>query len=123
MGPTGCADDACFAQHGHAGGSIADEFRSNGVRFDRAYKQRMDRVSGWARMRALLDSAGKPDVPGLYVSSRCEYWWSTVPTLPRDARKIEDVDSSAADHAADATRYALNWERNRIRAVPIRGMF
>ena len=123
MEPTGCADDACFAQHGHGSGSIADEFQSNGVRFDRAYKQRMDRVSGWARMRALLDNAGKPDVPGLYVSSRCEYWWSTVPTLPRDARKIEDVDSSAADHAADATRYALNWERNRIRAVPIRGMF
>ena len=43
--------------------------------------------------------------------------------VPRDARKIEDVDSSAADHAADATRYSLNWERNRIRAIKIEGMY
>ncbi|MEN1928048.1 phage terminase large subunit [Luteimonas sp. MJ250] len=99
----GVADDACFAKAGHAAGSIADEFRQCGVRFIPARKA--DRMTGWNRMRKLLANAGKPDVAGLYVSSECRYWWGTVPYLPRDAKKIEDLDSSAPDHAADATRY------------------
>lgn len=99
----GVADDACFAKAGHAAGSIADEFKQCGVRFIPARKA--DRMTGWNRMRKLLANAGKPDMAGLYVSSDCQYWWSTVPYLPRDPKKIEDVDSTGPDHAADASRY------------------
>ena len=53
--------------------------------------------------------AGKPDLPGLYISRRCTYAWETLPALPRDPRDIEDVDSSAPDHAADALRYGTTW--------------
>ena len=48
-----------------------------------------------------------PMYPALYVSRLCRYWLLTVPSLPRDARRVEDVDSTAIDHAADACRYAL----------------
>jgi hypothetical protein len=65
------------------------------------------RIGRWEIMRRMLQDAGKPDVPGLYVSRNCEYWWNTVPILPRDPRKTDDVDSRAADHGADACRYAL----------------
>ena len=58
-------------------------------------------------MTRLLSDAGKPDKPGLYISRACEYFWSTVPFLARDSKHIEDVDSSACDHAADACRYGL----------------
>jgi hypothetical protein len=51
--------------------------------------------------------AGKPDVPGLYISRRCAYWWATVPTLARDQKRVEDLDTSGPDHAADACRYGL----------------
>jgi len=102
----GVADDAIFARTGSGAGSIAEEFRKAGVTFVPARKG--ERVAGWERMRTLLQDAGKPDKPGLYVSRLCEYWWATVPTLPRDPRKSDDVDSRAADHAADACRYALN---------------
>ena len=106
----GVADDACFAKSGHAAGSIADEFKQCGVRFIPARKA--DRMTGWNRMRKLLANAGKPDMAGLYVSSDCRYWWSTVPYLARDAKKVEDVDSSGPDHAADACRYGcLQHER------------
>ena len=84
---------------------------------------KMDRVSGWAKMRAMLDNAGKPDVAGLYVSARCEYFWATVPTLPRDSRRIEDVDSSAPDHAADAIRYAISWQPPDGGSAPIVGWY
>ncbi len=58
-----------------------------------------------------MEDAGKPDRAGFYVSTRCRYWWETVPSLPRDPRRPEDVDTRAPDHAADAGRYAVVWER------------
>lgn len=105
--PSGVADDAIFANHGSQAGTIADEFRKAGVYFSKARKG--GRVAGWERMRRMLQDAGSgdPDKPGLYISRACRYWWSTVPTLPRDPRKPDDVDTTAADHAADATSYAL----------------
>lgn len=105
MPARGVADDACFARTGHSAGSIADEFRAHGVQFDPAKKA--DRITGWTRMRRLLQQAGKPDVPGLYIARRCEYFWQTVPYLPRDDRRIEDVDSTGPDHGADAMRYGI----------------
>ena len=100
----GAADDACFAASGHGSGSIAHEFARYGVLFQEAKKG--ERVAGWNVMRRMLQDAGKPDVPGLYVSRGCEYFWATVPYLARDPRRPEDVDSRGPDHAADACRYA-----------------
>jgi hypothetical protein len=106
MRPEGVADDAIFSRTGSSAGTIADEFRRQGVFFRPARKG--SRVAGWETMRRLLQDAGKPDVPGLYVSRLAEYFWATVPILPRDPRKTDDVDSRAPDHGADACRYALN---------------
>lgn len=103
--PSGVADDAIFAKSGSGAGSIAEELARNGVHFQPAGKA--DRRTGWERVRALLADAGKPDRPGLYVSRGCEGFWATVPVLPRDPRRPDDVDSRAADHWADALRYAV----------------
>lgn len=116
--PEGVADDACFARTGHAAGSIADEFRAYGVYFHPAKKA--DRLTGWTRMRRLLEQAGKPDVPGLYVAQRCDYFWSTVPYLPRDEKRVEDVDSSGPDHGADAMRYGILRMGREIEVTPLR---
>lgn len=108
--PSGVADDAIFAKGGHAAGSIADEFRGCGVNFQPARKA--DRITGWNRMRKLLSWAGQPDRAGLYIARNCEYFWQTVPTLPRDPKRIEDVDSTGPDHGADAMRYGcmrIQW--------------
>jgi len=112
MKPEGCADDAIFARHGHGAGSVSEEFEAEGVFFDPARKA--DRLTGWQRMRRLLEAAGTFDTPGLYVSRACEYWWATVPVLPRDPRRVDDLDSRGADHAADATRYAITYELNAL---------
>ena len=119
MRPTGVADDACFAQHGSAAGSIADEFKRAGVYFYPARKG--GRIAGWAVMRRMLQDAGSLDRPGLYIARHAEYFWATVPALPRDPRHPEDVDSRAADHAADAARYALGRQRHEIRIGRLAG--
>lgn len=115
--PVGVADDACFARTGHGTGSIADEFQRVGVRFYPARKA--DRITGWQMMRRLLADAGKPDVPGLYVSRACEYWWATVPYLARDEKRVEDVDSGGPDHAADACRYGLLRRAYQTQVLPL----
>ena len=123
MKPEGVADDAIFARTGSGAGSISTEFSRNGVFFRAAKKA--DRLTGWEVMRRLLLDAGKPDKPGLYVSRACEYWWSTVPTLPRDPKKPDDVDSRAPDHGADASRYGLLGNRGGATTKRgfVRGLF
>jgi hypothetical protein len=116
--PAGVADDAIFAKGGHASGSIADEFRRCGVMFVPAKKA--DRITGWTMMRRMLADAGKPDVPGLYISRQCGYFWETVPYLGRDTKRVEDVDSAGPDHAADAVRYGCLKSRSEmVRGVVI----
>jgi hypothetical protein len=100
----GVADDACFSKTGHAS-TIAEEFSRKQVYFDPAKKA--DRITGWNLMRRLLSDAGKPDVPGLYVSRSCSYFWDTVPYLARDDKRVEDLDSTGPDHGADACRYGI----------------
>jgi len=115
----GVADDAIFAKTGSGSGSIADEFMRCGAHFRPAKKA--DRLTGWNIMRRLLADAGKPDVPGLYVSRGCEYFWSTVPYLARDQKRVEDVDSNGPDHAADAVRYGCLRRDDRVKKLQLQG--
>ena len=117
--PEGVADDAIFAKGGHMAGSIADEFTRGGVFFRAAKKA--DRITGWNMMRRLLQDAGKPDVPGLYISRGCKYFWETVPYLGRDIKRVEDVCSQGPDHAADAVRYGCLRLRSKMHRVPLGG--
>lgn len=103
--PHGHADDACFAKAGYSSGSIAEEFARKGVYFTPAKKA--DRITGWQFMRRMLADAGKLDVPGLYISRSCSYFWDTLPYLARDQKRVEDLDSTGPDHGADACRYGL----------------
>jgi len=117
--PQGVADDAIFSVHGSGAGSIAQEFSREGVNFRAAKKA--DRKSGWEIMRRMLQDAGKPDKPGLYISRACEYFWATVPYLSRDPKRQDDVDTRGPDHAADAIRYGCLRQRlqattHRVRA-------
>ena len=54
--------------------------------------------------RLRFDENGKPM---MYVFSTCKDWIRTVPNLPYDDKKVEDIDTDAEDHDYDATRYFL----------------
>ena len=114
----GVADDAIFSNTGSSAGAIGDEFRKAGVSFRSARKS--DRLTGWAILRRLLQDAGKPDLPGLYIARNCEYFWETVPTLGRDPRRPEDLDSRGPDHAADAIRYGCLRRDSKPSFTPFR---
>lgn len=116
--PTGVADDAIFAATGSGAGSISEEFRRAGISFYPAKKA--DRLTGWNVMRRLLQDAGKPDMPGLYIARHCEYAWETLPVLGRDPRRVEDLDSRGPDHAADALRYGCLRQVRSAIVEPLR---
>jgi hypothetical protein len=88
------------------------------VTFEPAKKA--DRIAGWQLMRRLLADAAKPDLPGLYISRGCDYFWSTVPYLARDEKRVEDLDSTGPDHAADACRYGILRMRRHAVIEPLR---
>ncbi len=54
--------------------------------------------------RLRFDADGRPM---LQVFSHCKQFIRTVPALPYDINKPEDVDTHAEDHAYDAVRYLL----------------
>ena len=91
------------------GNSIADDMQKGGVTWERADKSPGSRKHGWERMRKYLKAAreGSKDEPGLYVFDTCRHFVRTIPALPMDERKLDDIDSAAEDHVADETRYKI----------------
>ena len=103
--PFGVADDAIFHKHGgRTSASLGDQFKSTGVILRPAAKGRRN----WEPMKTALASAGiSRTQPGLFFSPRCSYTLQTLPFIPRDARRVDDLASGSFDHSADVCRYAL----------------
>jgi hypothetical protein len=103
----GPADSSIFdVSDGHC---IGDEFQKAGVTWTAANKGPGSRTNGWKLMRDRFGAAKrKPkEEPGLYVFASCLDFIRTVPMLPRDEKKPDDVDTSAEDHIGDETRYRV----------------
>lgn len=101
--PSGVGDDARGLQND----TLLEQFRNHGLHLQKPVK---DRISGWTRLKSLMSAAKSddPDMPGIWISERCRLIMETLPLLPRDDVRPEDVDTSANDHAADALRYLVN---------------
>ena len=111
----GPADTQIF-DAGQDGRSIADDMATVGVRWEPANKGPGSRINGWQLLRNRL-AAGRQfpmEEPGLFVFSTCRHFIRTVPVLPRDERKPEDVDTNTEDHVADAVRYRCLHKRSEV---------
>lgn len=102
----GNADDACFGKTGHQSGTIADEYGREGVVWRPARKGL--RAPRMIRLKRLLAAAGDIEKAGLYVATRCRYWWQTVPFLVHDPDDPEVPLKCDTDHGLDATTYGLD---------------
>ena len=85
------------------GGTLASEYAAAGVALSAATN---NRLVGLNRVHtALAWDEGHP--PELQIFATCVNLLRTLPNLPHDERRVEDVDSRAEDHAYDALRYGL----------------
>jgi hypothetical protein len=112
------ADDAMWAARGDAK-PISTIYTENGVAVSPAGKGNGSRVIGWQRIHSLLGDGpachlhaamGWETCPLLHVFDTCEHLIHELPNLPHATKgNVEDADTNAADHAADALRYlAIN---------------
>lgn len=78
--------------------------------FTQLVKADNSRITGWGRMRELLkpyiDQHGQTN-SRFTVDPSCKDFIRTVPILIHDLKKVEDIDSTGEDHAADEARYAV----------------
>ena len=101
----GPADNSIFDASGRT--SIASDMERLGIRWQRSDKSPGSRKRGWVLLRQLLKGSATRETPGLFVFRECAQFIRTIPTLPRDARDPDDIDTEAEDHIADETRYRI----------------
>lgn len=107
----GPADSSIFDTSEGSSIALRMEFPHK-VRWSKADKRAGSRVQGWSKMREMfLNSAKVPmDGAGLFCFSQCEHFIRTIPSLPRDKHKQDDVDTESEDHVGDETRYRV-WRK------------
>jgi hypothetical protein len=118
--PSGVIDDA-QGLHGNDDTLINLFSRDHGIYLRRPKK---GRTSGWSRIKEMLSNAKERNgKPGLYLSERCGYLWQTMPFIPRDPRRPEDVDTNGLDHGVDSLRYAVTNDNFGIRSREVVGHY
>lgn len=104
-----------------------------GVKWVRANKAAGTRKGGWELMRCAIANAQpeelRPGVympremPGLFVFRNCDQFMRTVPSLARDVKDPDDVDTDAEDHIADEARYVILATGNRFKTGQTTGYY
>lgn len=108
----GPADNAIYTEENK--NCIADDMKKEGIVWTRSDKKPGSRIQGLEKIRELLKNAIKhpKEKPGLYFFDCCVHCIRTIPTLPRDEKNPEDIDSEAEDHVYDIVRYRVTNKKH-----------
>jgi hypothetical protein len=99
------ADSAIFSSKVH---SIADDFEENGICFTPCNKKQGSRIISINLFRnRLIGSLERKEAAGIFFFNTCVNCIRTIPTLPRDKKNADDVDSLSEDHLLDCLLYAF----------------
>ena len=126
----GMIDAAAFANTGQqdskgervlARGDAMNRLGCNWTPVDKGPGSRIQRVQDLHRLLAPnpMDVRGRP---GIQFFARCTEAIRTIPTIPRDKKNIEDIDTDAEDHPFDGVTYGTKWKRSYARLVPLAGV-
>ncbi len=95
-------DPSCWSRQ-PSGKTIADVLGEGGVSLRQGNN---DRLAGWQRVHEYL-ACDEGHEPKLQIFEGCRNLLRELPGLVYDMSKVEDVDTTLPDHAADALRYGL----------------
>lgn len=99
--------------------TIEIQMQKVGIRWTGSDKSPGSRINGLQLIRDRLDNGttyamrGDARGPGLYFMNNCRMTIATVPLLPRDVDRPDDVDTEAEDHLYDCVRYRVLAAGNR----------
>lgn len=93
--------------------TIEKKMGDKGIHWELSDKSPGSRKNGLQLLRDRLEASNRNEGPGLYFMENCVASTSTIPVLPRDEKKPDDVDTKAEDHAYDMVRYRVLKSSNR----------
>jgi hypothetical protein len=104
------------------GPTVQTDMLQRGVDWELADKGPGSRKQGWLVMRRMLravlnqDPEGNPrsgprEDAGLFICRPCKDAIELLPSMPRDDKDLDDIDTDAEDHLADEVRYRC---RNKV---------
>ncbi len=93
--------------------TIEAKMAKEGIRWLESDKGPGSRRNGLQLLRDRLEASVRGEGPGIYFMRHCKASIETLPALPRDPIKIDDVDTTAEDHPYDMVRYTVLKSSNR----------
>jgi hypothetical protein len=93
--------------------TIEKKMADKGIRWENSDKSPGSRKIGLQLTRERLEASTKREGAGLYFMENCIGAISTIPSLPRDEKRIDDVDTESEDHPYDLVRYRVLKGNNR----------
>lgn len=94
--------------------TIEQKMAAKDVRWQPSDKSPGSRKIGLQLLRDRLEAAiEKPELPAIYFMRNCRATLDLLPTMPRDEKNIDDVDTDAEDHVYDMIRYRVLKGANR----------
>lgn len=114
------ADPSIWKQRGdvETGENIANIFQKEGLIFQPANN---DRIAGKNAIHEMLAPAAD-GLPKMQVFSNCVNFIRTIPALPLDQNRPEDIDTRAEDHLYDCLRYGIINQRPATYPEPVINM-
>lgn len=103
----GVMDASTWAHKGDSGPSIAEEMILNGCLWRPSDRSPGSRKAAVMKMHQLLKFDEVTGKPKIQIFNTCKELIRCLGSLPLDENDIEDVDTTADDHAWDALMYAI----------------
>ena len=114
----GTADNAIFNLNDTEFGSLADIMEEEEIYWGRSDKSAGSRMRSLSIFRQMLQATLDGEGAGFYTMGDIEPFRETVVTLPRDKKKVDEVDTTANDHIFDSLVYPL-VSRNMVEAQAV----
>lgn len=93
--------------------TIETAMLDQGIVWEESDKSPGSRINGLQLLRDRLQASVVGEGPGIYFFRTCKGCIKTLPPLPRDEDKPDDVDTDAEDHLYDSVRYRVLKSANR----------
>ena len=94
--------------------TIEIKMSDRGIYWTKSNKAKGSRKNGFELLRNRLEAATKGEGAAIYFMTNCLASITLIPTLPRDEKDLDDVDTDAEDHCYDMVRYRVLAGNNRL---------
>lgn len=117
----GPADNSIWTKDDDSSDSIGKKMKAERVEWIESDKSPGSRAIGLQVVRDRCEAAAKREGRAIYFMEHLAASRGTLPVLPRDPNKPEDVDTDSEDHVYDEVKYKVLSDAKRYaRAIAIR---